>query len=124
MFILLYNIIKSQLIRIMELDVPNMAGTIAVGILAIICIRIALSLVGVHTSGHTSGMLIGAIINGIAYIARTVITAIGWVIRRTVEVTPRVYASSKGFYRKRGINDLPATILAAVTTIGFIAIII
>lgn len=123
MFIALYHIIANLALPKVG-NLHEFAITIAICIIAIIAIRIGLELVGVHTSGKTGGLVVGAIVDAILYLFKKVVEAIGWVVRKTVEATPKIYNNSKSFYMKRGLNDVVSTALAILTASAFVAIII
>lgn len=71
------------------------------------------------------GPLIGAIVNGVfIFFFQKVVEGIGWIVRKTVDATPKVYTNSKNFYTRIGANEIVSTGMAIVTVLFFIAIII
>lgn len=124
MFIALYFIIANLALPSVETTMSEIASTIAIAIIIIIVLKIVLELIGIQTSGKVSGMVIVEIVKAIIDLLKKIVKAIGWVVRKAVEATPKIYNNSKSFYSARGLSNTASTALAMLTAGVFIAIII
>lgn len=80
--------------------------------------------VGMRISQNLGSTVIGGIFNGVGYICRTIIHAIGWVITNFFRIIPRVYNGSNREFTRFGIGPLASNILSFVIVLLVIAIII
>lgn len=95
-------------------------------LIAIICVGISLlcSSVGARVNFGFVGAITTAIANGIGYLGRTAISAIGWVLRHLIRLIPVFYASAKGFFASFGMSTTAATLLAFWATVLLVVVII
>lgn len=80
--------------------------------------------VGMKISNNLGSTVVDGIFRAIGYICRTIITAIGWIIRNTFRMIPRVFNGSRRTFNQIGINALVSNILALVVVVIVLAIII
>ena len=75
-------------------------------------------------SNNLGSTVVGGIFRAIGYICRTIITAIGWIIRNIFRMIPRVFNGSRRTFNQIGINALVSNLLAIVVVVIVLAIII
>lgn len=80
--------------------------------------------VGMKISNNLGSTVVGGIFRAIGYICRTIITAIGWIIRNIFRMIPRVFNGSRRTFNQIGINALVSNLLAIVVVVIVLAIII
>ncbi len=80
--------------------------------------------VGIKISNNLGSTVVGGIFRAIGYICRTIITAIGWIIRNIFRMIPRVFNGSRRTFNQIGINALVSNLLAIVVVVIVLAIII
>lgn len=80
--------------------------------------------VGMKISNNLGSTVVDGMFRAIGYICRTIITAIGWIIRNTFRMIPRVFNGSRRTFNQIGINALVSNILALVVVVIVLAIII
>ncbi len=100
------------------------AEPIAVIALIITGIIIAFGAAGMRISENLGATVIGGIFGAIGYVCRTIIQAIGWVIRQIATATPRVYRWARNTVQSMGASKAVANLIGAVVAIVFLAIII
>lgn len=77
---------------------------------------------GVNALNGLSSFL--RIFRGIGYLCRTLFQALGWIIRNTFRMIPRVFNGSRRTFNQMGLNAVISNILAVIVVIAFVAIII
>lgn len=94
--------------------------------LVIMCVGIAIlcSCVNVRLNFGFVGAIITALINGIGYLGRTCISAIGWVFRHLIMLIPAFHASAKDFFVSFGMSNANANLWAFLATALFIVVLI
>lgn len=80
--------------------------------------------VGMKISNNLGSTVVGGIFRGIGYLCRTLLQAIGWIIRNTFRMIPRVFNGSRRTFNQIGLNAVISNIFAVVVVIAFLAIII
>lgn len=80
--------------------------------------------VGMKISNNLGSTVVGGIFRGIGYLCRALFQALGWIIRNTFRMIPRVFNGSRRTFNQIGLNTLISNILAVVVVIAFVAIII
>ena len=80
--------------------------------------------VGMKISNNLGSTVVSGIFRGIGYLCRTLIQAIGWIIRNTFRMMPRVFNGSRRTFKQLGMNAAVSNILAVVVVIVFVAVII
>lgn len=80
--------------------------------------------VGMKISNNLGSTVVGGIFRGIGYLCRILFQAIGWIIRNTFRMMPRVFNESRRAFNQMGLNAVLSNIFAVVVVIAFIAIII
>lgn len=94
--------------------------------LVIRCIGIAILLacVGVRLNLGFVGAITTALANGIGYLGRTAISAIGWVLRHAIALVPACYTFVRKTLISNGMEKLSASVWATVATILFVVVLI
>lgn len=80
--------------------------------------------VGMKISNNLGSTVIGGIFRGIGYLCRTLLQAIGWIIRNTFRMMPRVFNGSRRTFNQMGLNAVLSNIFAIVVVCVCLAIII
>ena len=80
--------------------------------------------VGMKISNNLGSTVVGGIFRGIGYLCRALFQALGWIIRNTFRMIPRVFNGSRRTFNQMGLNAVLSNILAVVVVIAFVAIII
>lgn len=80
--------------------------------------------VGMRISNNLGATIVGGILRGIGYVCRTIINAIGWILRNTFRMIPRVFNGSRQVFNQMGMSTVVSNILAIIAVVIFIAIII
>lgn len=80
--------------------------------------------VGMRISNNLGATIVGGILRGIGYVCRTIINAIGWILRNTFRMIPRVFNGSRQVFNQMGMSTVVSNILAVIAVVIFIAIII
>jgi hypothetical protein len=80
--------------------------------------------VGMRISNNLGSTIVGGIFRALGYIARTIINAIGWLIRNTFRIIPRVFNGSRRTFNQMGISPAISNVLAVSVVIIVLAIII
>ena len=84
-----------------------------------------LSAVGVRISNNMGSTIVVGIIMAIGFIVRTLVQALGWILRNMIIIAmPTVFRSSRRAFLRSGMNGILANILAIVVMIAFAAVII
>lgn len=80
--------------------------------------------VGVRTHFSIAGPILNAVISGIGYIGRTLISAIGWMFTHLLVFIPIFYRSICNSLISDGMTAKRAKILAILATVALIVVII
>lgn len=80
--------------------------------------------VGFKISSNLGATVTSGIFRAIGYTGRTLVNAIGWIIRSIFRFIPRVYRESRRFYSEMGLNSFVTNLLAVITAVVVLAIII
>lgn len=81
--------------------------------------------VGFKVSTNLGSTIMGGIFIAIGYLVRTLVNAIGWIVRSTFRMVPHVYYGSKRTFTQIGLTNAVANnLLSALTVLLFLAIII
>ena len=80
--------------------------------------------VGMKISNNLGSTVVGGIFRGIGYLCRALFQVLGWIIRNTFRMVPRVFNGSRRTFNQIGVNTVISNILAVVVVIAFVAIII
>lgn len=94
--------------------------------LVIMCVGIAIlcSCVGVKLNFGFVGAITTALANGLGYLGRMAISAIGWVFRHFIMLIPACYESVKKFFESLGMSSLFAKLLAGLVTVLLFVVLI
>ena len=80
--------------------------------------------VGMKVSNNLGSTVVGGIFRAIGYLCRTSIQAVGWIVRNTFRMIPRVFNGSRRTFNQLGLNVWISNILAVIVVVVFVAIII
>lgn len=80
--------------------------------------------VGMRISNNLGSTIVGGIFRAIGYLGRILIEAIGWIIRNTFRMIPRVFNGSRRTFNQMGMSPVISNVLAVVAVIVVIAVII
>ena len=80
--------------------------------------------VGMKISDNLGSTIVGGIFKAIGYICRTIIGAIGWIVRNIFRMIPHVFNGSRRTFYHLGINALVSNFLSVVVVVIVLAIII
>lgn len=80
--------------------------------------------VGMRISANMGSTIVSGIFHAIGFICRTIISAIGWIIRNTFMILPRVFRGSRRLYRNMGASDTVSTLLGFLTAVVTLIVII
>lgn len=120
LYFFIVNIAIPQLASYMNAMIePVMTIVIVVGGIVLL-----FGAVGMRISENMGSTIVSGIFHAIGFICRTSISAIGWIIRETFMLMPRVFRGSKHLYHDMGASDTVSTLLGVLTAlIVFIAIV-
>lgn len=97
---------------------------IMVSVITLAGIVMLFGAVGMKISNNLGSTVVSGIFRGIGYLCRTLFQALGWIIRNTFRMIPRVFNGSRITFNQMGLNAVISNILAVVVVIAFVAIII
>ena len=80
--------------------------------------------VGMKVSNNLGSTVVGGIFRAIGYLCRTLIQAVGWIVRNTFRMIPRVFNGSRKTFNQLGLKVWISNILAVIVVVVFVAIII
>lgn len=80
--------------------------------------------VGMKISNNLGATVVGTIFKAIGYICRKVIQAIGWIVKNTFKMIPKVFKGSKKVFEQHKLKALTSNVLAVIVVILYLAIII
>lgn len=80
--------------------------------------------VGMKISSNLGSTVVNGIFKAIGYICKTIIQAIGWIIRSIARFIPRLFTGSRKMFTDIGLNAVLSNILATVVTAIVLIIII
>lgn len=80
--------------------------------------------VGMKISSNLGSTVVNGIFKAISYICKTIIQAIGWIIRSIARFIPRLFTESRKMFTDMGLNSVLSNILATVVTAIVLIIII
>lgn len=92
--------------------------------ITLIGIVILLKPLGLKVPNTIGSTIVGGISKVVGYLCRSLFKAIGWIIRKTLRIIPRIFNGSKLKLRQLGINALGSNVLAALVVIIVLIIII
>lgn len=94
-------------------------------IITVTGMMLLLGAVGFKVSTNLGSTIIGGIFIAIGYLVRTLVNAIGWIVRSTFRMVPHIYSGSKRTFTQVGLTNAVANnLLSALTVLLFLAIII
>lgn len=80
--------------------------------------------VGMKISNNLGSTIVGGIFRAIGYLGRTLIQAIGWIIRSIFRMIPRMFNGSRRTFQQLGLSAGVSNVLAVVVVGVVVAIII
>lgn len=93
-------------------------------ILTLVGITIILGAVGMRISNNLGSTIVGGIFRGIGYLCRTLLNALGWIVRSTFRMIPRIFRYARRTFGQMGLSVALSNVLATLVVIVFVAIII
>lgn len=93
-------------------------------VIMLVGIAILCSSVGVAWKFGFLGTITTALVNGIGYLGKTLISAIGWVLRHVVALIPSFYTFVRETLVSNDMDSFTATVLAGLATALFVVILI
>lgn len=124
MLIVLYLFIMNVALPQIGAYAQALIEPVMVIVITLAGIVILFGAVGMKISNNLGSTVVGGIFRAIGYICRTIITAIGWIIRNIFRMIPRVFNGSRRTFNQIGINALVSNLLAIVVVVIVLAIII
>jgi len=124
MIIALYFFIKTNLIPELSAYADAMLEPIMTIVIALFGMVMLFGAVGMRISENMGSTILSAIFSALGFICRTIISAIGWIIRNTFALLPRVYRGSKHLYNDMGASDTVSTLLGILTAVVTLIVII
>lgn len=123
MLIALYIVCTHELPRLQIYGLELMDSIMPV-VIMIAGIIMLFGAVGIRISNNLGSTIIGAFFRAIGYLCRTIIQAIGWIIRNTFRLLPRIHNESRRIFKQMGVKPHLEVLLSLVVDLVFIAIII
>ncbi len=93
-------------------------------IITIASIILLFASVGVRISNNLASTCVGGIFQVIGYTCRTLIRAIGWIVRTVFGMVPRIFNGCQRLFSQVGMNALASSVLSVLVVVIFLAIII
>lgn len=87
-------------------------------------ILMILGAMGIRISNNLGSTILGGIFRVVGYLGRTLIQAIGWIVRNTFRIIPIVFNGSRRTFTQLGLNSLVSNLLALVVVVIVVVIII
>ena len=124
MLIALYFFIVNVAVPQISAYAQALLEPIMVIVITLAGIVMLFGVVGMKISNNFGSTVVGGIFRGVGYLCRILLQALGWVIRNTFRMMPRVFNGSRRTFNQMGQNAVLSNILAVVVVIVFVAIII
>ena len=124
MLIALYHILVSEFLPRMGAYALTLLDLIMPIVIVLAGIVLLFGAVGFKISNNLGSTVTNGIFRAIGYLVRTLVNAIGWIIRAISRFMPRVYRESRRVYSDMGLNSFVSNLLAVITTVLVLAIII
>lgn len=124
MLIALYFFIVNVAVPQISAYAQSLLEPIMVIVITLAGIVMLFGAVGMKISNNLGSTVVGGIFRGVGYLCRILLQALGWVIRNTFRMMPRVLNGSRRTFNQMGLNAVLSNILAVVVVIVFVAIII
>ena len=124
MLIALYFFIVNVAVPQIRAYAQALLEPIMVIVITLAGIVMLFGVVGMKISNNFGSTVVGGIFRGVGYLCRILLQALGWVIRNTFRMMPRVFNGSRRTSNQMGLNAVLSNILAVVVVIVFVAIII
>ncbi len=124
MLIALYFFIVNVAVPQISAYAQALLEPIMVIVITLAGIVMLFGVVGMKISNNFGSTVVGGIFRGVGYLCRILLQALGWVIRNTFRMMPRVFNGSRRTFNQMGLNAVLSNILAVVVVIVFVAIII
>ena len=124
MLIALYFFIVNVAVPQISAYAQALLEPIMVIVITLAGIVMLFGVVGMKISNNFGSTVVGGISRGVGYLCRILLQALGWVIRNTFRMMPRVFNGSRRTFNQMGLNAVLSNILAVVVVIVFVAIII
>lgn len=124
MLIALYFFIVNVAVPQISAYAQALLEPIMVIVITLAGIVMLFGVVGMKISNNFGSTVVGGIFRGVGYLCRILLQALGWVIRNTFRMMPRVFNGSRRTFNQMGLNAVLSNILAVVVFIVFVAIII
>lgn len=124
MLIALYFFIVNVAVPQISAYAQDLLEPIMVIVITLAGIVMLFGVVGMKISNNFGSTVVGGIFRGVGYLCRILLQALGWVIRNTFRMMPRVFNGSRRTFNQMGLNAVLSNILAVVVVIVFVAIII
>lgn len=121
MYLVIVNVIVPQLVAY----APVLLEQIMVIVITLSGIIMLFGAVGMKISNNLGSTVVNNFFRAIGYICRTIIQSVGWIIRTTSKMIPRVFNESRRTFSKSlGLSPLVSTLLAAIVSGIVLAIVI
>ena len=124
MLIALYHILVSEFLPRIGSYALSLLDLIMPIVIVLAGIVLLFGAVGFKISNNLGSTVTNGIFRAIEYLVRTLVNAIGWIIRAISRFMPRVYRESRRVYSDMGLNSFVSNLLAVITTVLVLAIII
>lgn len=124
MLIALYFFIVYEVIPQVGAYAEALLEPIMTIVIALCGMIMLLGAVGIKVSNNLGSTVVSGLFRACGYIFRTIIQAIGWIIRQLVALIPRVFNGSRRFFRQAGANAVVSNLLAVLATVLVVVIII
>lgn len=109
MLILIYTFLKSLVV--------NIASAIFEPLMIIFGISLMLGAIGVKCSTNVGTTVVGKILDGIGFLAKTLLAALGWILKNSIRLTPKMHLFITDFFLQRGLNAVVSNIISIIAII-------
>ena len=83
-----------------------------------------LGAVGMKVSANLGSTIVNGIFRGIGYVFQAMFHAIGWIVKSSFRLLPRVFAGARKTFTQWGLNSVWSNVLAVLVTVIVLVIII
>ena len=87
-------------------------------------ITIIFGAVGMNVSNNLLATIVNGIFRAIGFCLRTIVQAIGWIIRSIFRMIPTVFNGCRNFFRSCGMKSWLSVLLSVIVTILCVAVVI
>lgn len=124
MLIAIYHLIVNEFLPRLGVYANALIDLIMPIVIVLAGIVMLFGAVGFKISNNLGSTVTNGIFRAMGYLFRTLVNAIGWIIRSISRFIPRVYRESRRIYSEMGLSAFASNLLATITAVVVLAIII